>query len=75
MPDPALSPQPVPERVANIGRRQRIARVIWGIIPLLGGVALLVVLLTADVNRWWRLALMGLFIPAFMGFLQAKEKT
>lgn len=75
MPDPEGPPSPAPERVANIGRRQRIVRLIGGIIPFAGGIALLVFLLGADVSRWWRLALAGLFIPGFMGFLQAKEKT
>jgi len=27
------------------------------------------------VSRWWRLALIGLYLPAMLGLLQAKEKT
>ena len=49
--------------------------IVTGAVMLAMAVYLSWLLLTEDVSRWWRLALVGLYLPAMLGLLQAKEKT
>ena len=61
--------------IPNIGTRQRLVRLAFGVVMLGMAVYLSWLLLTEEVSRWWRLALVGLYLPAMLGLLQAKEKT
>ncbi len=63
------------EWIANIGTRQRVIRLVMGLVMLGMGSWLTWLLLTEDVSRWWRLSLIGLYLPAMLGLLQAKEET
>lgn len=63
------------EWIPNIGTRQRLIRLVMGLVMLALGGYLTWLLLTEEVSRWWRLSLIGLYLPAMLGLLQAKEKT
>ena len=61
--------------IANISPRERRKRLIGGVIPLVIALAILMVLILADVNRLWRLPLFFLFVGAASGFFQWRDKT
>jgi hypothetical protein len=61
--------------VPNISRRERLKRLIGGVIPFVFAVAILVWLISTDANRLWRLPLFFLFVGAASGFFQWRDKT
>jgi len=61
--------------IANISPRERMKRLIGGVIPFAIALAILTVLMLADVNRLWRLPLFFLFVGAASGFFQWRDKT
>lgn len=65
----------VREWIPNIGTRQRLIRLVMGLVMLALGGYLTWLFLTEEVSRWWRLSLIGLYLPAMLGLLQAREKT
>jgi len=59
----------------NLGPKEARKRFVMGVVMFAAGLGLLVALVLAGVNPWWRT---GLFLPFWMatlGFFQAKEKT
>lgn len=59
----------------NIGRSQAGLRQLLGAAGLLGGAAVVAVLMLLDAGRWWRLMALLPFWVGVLGLLQAKEKT
>jgi predicted CDP-diglyceride synthetase/phosphatidate cytidylyltransferase len=74
MPD---SPEPNQgERcIANISPRERLKRLIGGVIPFVIALAILAWLISINANRLWRLPLFILFTGAGSGFFQWRDKT
>jgi hypothetical protein len=62
-------------RAANIGAAGRRRRLLLGAAALGLGVVALAVLLVADVDRGWRLALLAPFWVGALGVLQARGLT
>ena len=60
--------------IANISPRERLKRLIGGVIPFVIALAILTWLILADVNRLWRLPLFILFMGAGSGFFQWRDK-
>jgi hypothetical protein len=61
--------------IQNIGPKESRKRLAFGIGAFLITVFLLVVLITIDLSRWWRLFLFVPFMMSTVGFFQYKEKT
>ena len=61
--------------IANIRPRERLKRLIGGVIPFVVALAVLACQITADVDRLWRLPLFILFVAAASGFFQWRDKT
>ena len=61
--------------IANISPRERLKRLIGGVIPFVIALAILTWLISTDVNRLWRLPLFILFMAAGSGFFQWRDKT
>jgi hypothetical protein len=61
--------------IANISPSERRKRLVFGVIPLVIGLAILAVLIATGMNRWWRLALLPLFWAAAIGFFQWRDQT
>ena len=61
--------------VPNIGPEERRRRLIGGAVALGVGVGLAGLMVVADVDRWWRVALLLPFWSASLGYFQAAEKT
>ena len=61
--------------IANISPRERLKRLMGGVIPFVIALAILTWLILADANRLWRLPLLILFIGAGSGFFQWRDKT
>jgi hypothetical protein len=61
--------------VPNISPRERLKRLIAGVIPFVIALGILTWLISADVNRLWRLPLFILFVAAASGFFQWRDKT
>jgi hypothetical protein len=61
--------------IANISPSERRKRLVFGVIPLVIGLAILVVLIAMGAGRWWRLALLPLFWAAAIGFFQWRDQT
>ncbi len=59
----------------NISLSERRRRLGFGVVTLVLGVAVLVTLMAAGVNRWWRLPLLVLFYPAAVGYFQYADHT
>lgn len=62
-------------QISNIGAEGQRKKVRGGVIALTLGVAVAVVLIVADVSRWWRLGLFLPFWPGTLGVFQGLEKT
>ena len=62
-------------RVTNIGPRQRRIRLATGLVLFAAGLALSVLLVLSGQPRIIRIALIGIFLPAFLGVLQFRERT
>jgi len=61
--------------IANISPRERLKRLIGGVIPFVIALAILTWLISADADRLWRLPLFLLFVAAGSGFFQWRDKT
>jgi len=61
--------------IPNINTAERRKRLVAGLIQLLLSLVILAVLLAFGVSRWWRLALLPLFMGASSGFFQWRDKT
>jgi len=61
--------------IANISPRERLKRLIGGVIPF--GIALVILggLISVNADRLWRLPLYLLFVAAASGFFQWRDKT
>ena len=56
--------------VPNISPRERLKRLIGGLIPFVIALGILTWLISMDVNRLWQLPLFILFVAASSGFFQ-----
>src|SRR5262245_44270720 len=61
--------------IANISPNERRKRLVFGVIALVIGLAILAVLIATGAARWWRLALLPLFWVAAIGFFQWRDQT
>ncbi len=61
--------------IANISPRERLKRLIGGVIPFVIGLAILAWLLAIHADRLWRVPLFFLFAGAAVGFFQWRDKT
>jgi len=61
--------------IANISPRERLKRLIGGVIPFVIALAILTWQISTDVDRLWRLPLFILFVSAASGFFQWRDKT
>ncbi len=66
---------PQPDRVANIGVRERRQRYVMGLVMLVVSAGLLLLLERSALSHWWRL---WLFLPlwvSMLGLCQGREQT
>ena len=61
--------------IANISPRERMKRLIGGVIPFVIAIAILTWLISTNADRLWRLPLFLLFVAAASGFFQWRDKT
>jgi len=61
--------------IANISPRERVKRLIGGVIPFVLALAILTWLISTNADRLWRLPLFFLFVAAASGFFQWRDKT
>ncbi len=61
--------------IPNIGPRERLRRLVSGVIPFAVGLLILAALLLTGSSRWWRLVLFPFFVVATSGFFQWRDKT
>ena len=61
--------------IPNISPRERLKRLIGGVIPFVIAVAILGWLMAINASRLWRLPLFLLFAVAASGFFQWRDKT
>jgi hypothetical protein len=61
--------------IPNISAAERRKRLAAGLIQLLLSLAILAALISLDVDRWWRLALLPFFWGAAVGFFQWRDET
>jgi len=61
--------------VPNISPRERLKRLIGGVIPFAFALAILTWQISTNVDRLWRLPLSILFVSATSGFFQWRDKT
>jgi hypothetical protein len=61
--------------VPNISSRERLKRLIGGVIPFVSALAILAWLISTGANRLWRLPLFVLFVASASGFFQWRDKT
>ncbi len=61
--------------IPNISKIERRKRLASGVIVFLISLVILAVLVAFGVSRWWRLALLPLFMGAASGFFQWRDKT
>ena len=61
--------------IANISPRERLKRLIGGVIPFVVALAVLAWLISVDADRLWRLPLFFLFVAAASGYFQWRDKT
>ena len=61
--------------VPNISPRERLKRLIAGLISFVISLAIFTWLISIDANRLWRLPLFFLFVAAASGFFQWRDKT
>ena len=61
--------------IANISPRERLKRLIGGVIPFVIALVILIWMISVSVNRLWRLPLFLLFMAAGSGFFQWRDKT
>jgi hypothetical protein len=61
--------------VPNISPRERLKRLIGGVIPFVIALVILTWLISTNADRLWRLPLFILFVSAASGFFQWRDKT
>jgi hypothetical protein len=61
--------------IANISPRERLKRLIGGIVPFVLALAILIWQISTNVDRLWRLPLFILFAAATSGYFQWRDKT
>jgi len=61
--------------VPNISPRERLKRLIGGVIPFVIALTILTWLTSTNADRLWRLPLFLLFVAAASGFFQWRDKT
>jgi len=61
--------------IANISPRERLKRLIGGVIPFVIALGILTWLIATNADRLWRLPLFILFAAAASGFFQWRDKT
>ena len=61
--------------IPNISPRERIKRLISGVIPFVIALAILAWLISTGADRFWRLPLFFLFMAAASGYFQWRDKT
>jgi len=61
--------------IPNISPRERMRRLIGGVIPFVIALIILTWMISTDVNRLWRLPLFLLFVGATSGYFQWSDKT
>jgi len=61
--------------VPNISPRERLKRLIGGVIPFVIALVILTSLISTNADRLWRLPLFFLFVSAASGFFQWRDKT
>jgi len=61
--------------IANISPRERLKRLMGGLIPFILALAILTALILVGANRLWRLPLFLLFMGAGSGYFQWRDKT
>jgi hypothetical protein len=61
--------------IANISPRERLKRVIAGVIPFVMALAILGWLISTHADRLWRLPLFLLYSAAATGYFQWRDKT
>lgn len=61
--------------IANISPRERLKRLMGGVIPFVLALGILSWQISTDVQRLWRLPLFILFVSAASGFFQWRDKT
>jgi len=61
--------------VENISPRERLKRLIGGVIPFVITLVILTWLISTNADRLWRLPLFFLFVAAASGFFQWRDKT
>jgi hypothetical protein len=61
--------------IPNISDVERRKRLTAGVIQFLFGLGILAALIVFGVSRWWRLALLPVFMGASSGFFQWRDKT
>lgn len=61
--------------LANIGRRQRLIRLVIGLVFLAAGAGMTALLALSGSPRIVRLALLGIYLPGMLGVLQHREGT
>ncbi len=64
-----------PLLLANIGRRERRKRLLFGVAGLAAGAALEAVLVVRGAPAWWRLAEFAAFWLGALGVMQASGHT
>ncbi len=61
--------------IANISPRERLKRLIGGVIPFVLALGILTWQISTNADRLWRLPLFILFVAAASGFFQWRDKT
>jgi uncharacterized membrane protein YccC len=61
--------------IPNISPRERLKRLIVGVIPGVIALVILTWLISTNADRLWRLPLFLLFVAAASGFFQWRDKT
>ncbi len=61
--------------IPNISPQERRKRLSFGIIAFVITLGILGLLMTFGASRWWRIALLPLFMSAASGYFQWRDKT
>ena len=61
--------------IANISPQERRKRLSFGVVAFVITLGILGILLATGTSRWWRIALLPLFMGATSGFFQWRDKT
>ena len=65
----------VPQLLANIGSRQRLRRLLWGLAATAAGLGLEAARAAAGASSWWRLAAFAVLWLGALGVMQASGHT